>query len=97
VGGDILANKKTFLLIHAFDAATEDQKTELNALLETDEPGKVERVLSIFKACGVDEWARQLKEKYITVAFQHLEDIAVISVRKKPLHDLANFLMQRDY
>ncbi len=97
VGGDILANKKTFLMIHALDVASEGQKKELNHLLKTNEPGKVEKVLSIFKACGVDEWARQLKEKYIAVAFQHLEDIAVVSVRKKPLHDLANFLVQRDY
>ncbi len=97
VGGDILANKKTFLMIHVLDVASEDQKNELNKLLKTHEPNKVERVLSIYKACGVDEWARQLKEKYIAVAFQHLEDIAVISVRKKPLRDLANFLVQRDY
>lgn len=97
VGGDILANKKTFLMIHALDVASEDQKKELNCLLKTNEPTKVERVLSIFKACTVDEWARQLKEKYLAVAFQHLEDIAVVSVRKKPLQDLANFLVQRDY
>jgi geranylgeranyl diphosphate synthase type II len=97
IGGDILANKKTFLMIHAFDAASNDQKKELNALLKTNEPGKVEKVLSIFKACRVDEWARKLKEKYLAFAFQHLEDIAVVSVRKKPLHDLANFLVQRDY
>ncbi len=97
VGGDILANKKTFLMIHALDVANEDQKNELNDLLKVNEPDKVERVLSIFEICGVDEWARQLKEKYIAVAFQHLEDIAVVSVRKKPLHDLANFLVHRDY
>jgi len=97
VGGDILANKKTFLMIHALDVANEDQKNELDDLLKMNEPDKVERVLSIFEICGVDEWARQLKEKYIAVAFQHLEDIAVVSVRKKPLHDLANFLVQRDY
>ncbi len=97
VGGDILANKKTFLMIHALDVANEDQKNELNDLLKMNEPDKVERVLSIFEICGVDEWARQLKEKYIAVAFQHLEDIAVVSVRKKPLHDLANFLVHRDY
>jgi geranylgeranyl diphosphate synthase type II len=54
-------------------------------------------VLSIFKACGVDEWARQLKEKYVATAFQHLEDIAVVSVRKKPLREVADFLVQRDY
>ncbi len=41
--------------------------------------------------------AKQLKEKYITTAFHHLEEIAVVSVRKKPLKELAQFLVQRDY
>jgi geranylgeranyl diphosphate synthase type II len=97
VGGDILANKKTFLMIHALDVANQAQKDEMQQLLHTREDKKVERVLAIFKACGVDEWAQQLKEKYIESAFQHLEDIAVVSVRKKPLKELAAFLVQRDY
>jgi geranylgeranyl diphosphate synthase type II len=96
-GGDILANKKTFLMIHALDVAGKDQKIELEQILKTNEGDKVEKVLSIFKACGVDEWARQLKEKYVATAFQHLEDIAVVSVRKKPLREVADFLVQRDY
>jgi geranylgeranyl diphosphate synthase type II len=97
VGGDIVANKKTFLLIHALNVATETQKEELQNLLKQNEDDKVEKVLSIYKSCGVDEWARSLKEKYITAAFQHLEDIAVVSVRKKPLKELTSFLIQRDF
>jgi len=97
VGGDILANKKTFLMIHAQDVATGNDKEELETLLKSDSTDKVERVVAIFKRCGADEWARQLKEKYLSIAFQHLEDIAVISVRKKPLEQLASFLAQRDY
>jgi geranylgeranyl diphosphate synthase type II len=97
VGGDILANKKTFLMIHAQSVATGSDKEELETLLKSDSTDKVERVVAIFKRCGVDEWARQLKEKYLSIAFQHLEDIAVISVRKKPLEQLASFLVQRDY
>jgi geranylgeranyl diphosphate synthase type II len=97
VGGDILANKKTFLMIHALSVASQDQQTELQSLLQTRDDNKVMRVLEIFKACGVDEWARQLKEQYISTAFSHLEEIAVLSVRKKPLQQLAGFLVQRDY
>src|SRR6476619_3295642 len=62
-GGDIMANKKTFLLIHAFETASEAQKEELHNLLNGIEDNKVMRVLSIFKDCGIDEWARELKEK----------------------------------
>jgi geranylgeranyl diphosphate synthase type II len=97
VGGDIVANKKTFLLIHALEVATGKHAEELGFQLSGNAGDKVERVLSIFKECGVDEWARQLKEKYISTALNHLEEIAVVSVRKKPMMELAQFLVQRDY
>ncbi len=58
---------------------------------------KVEKILAIFKACNVDAWAKELKEKYVQTAYKHLEDIAVTSVRKKPMMELAEFLVQRDY
>lgn len=96
-GGDIVANKKTFLVIHALEVATASQHQELKHLLSNDAHDKVAKVLSIFRDCGVDEWARQLKEKYVETAYRHLEDIAVISTRKKPLQQLADFLIQRDY
>jgi geranylgeranyl diphosphate synthase type II len=37
-----------------------------------------------------------LKDQYLSVAFQHLEDIAVVSSRKQPLMRLAQYLVQRD-
>ena len=97
VGGDILANKKTFLLIHALETANAAQLAELRHLLAGNAPDKVEQVLKIFRKCQVDEWAIQLKNKYLDEAFQHLEDIAVVSKRKEPLADLAKFLVQREH
>lgn len=97
VGGDILANKKTFLLIHALETANAQQLSELRQLLIGNPPGKVEQVLQIFRDCQVDKWAIQLKNKYLDEAFQHLEDIAVVSRRKEPLADLAKFLVQREH
>ncbi len=97
VGGDILANKKTFLMIKALELADASTKTALNHLLQTNEPDKVEKVQAIFKSCGVDKWAIELKDKYVKLAFQHLEDIAVTSIRKEPLQQLASFLVQREY
>ncbi|HVK96241.1 MAG TPA: polyprenyl synthetase family protein [Flavisolibacter sp.] len=97
VGGDIKGNKKTFLLIHAFDAASADQKEKLNTLLQSESRDKVGKVISIFKECKVDEWARKLKEKYTQEAFDHLDDVAVVSVRKKVLKEMTHFLLQRDY
>ena len=57
---------------------------------------KVEKVLEIFNACGVGAWAENLKAKYLQEAFDHLESIAVVSARKQPLIDLANYLMSRN-
>jgi geranylgeranyl diphosphate synthase type II len=44
----------------------------------------------------VDAWAEALKQKYMQEALAHLEAIAVVEARKKPLIDLANFLMNRN-
>ncbi len=95
-GGDIRQNKKTFLMLHALEVATAAQKAELELLQAGNTPDKVEKVLSVFKACNVDEWAKKLKEKYIQTSLQHLESIAVLSARKKPLLELTDYLVQRE-
>ena len=94
-GGDIKQNKKTFLLIRALETANPEQQITLNALLASDAPDKVDQVLGIFKACKVDAWAADLKQQYMQEALAHLEAIAVVEARKKPLIDLANYLMNR--
>ena len=95
-GGDIKQNKKTFLLLHALEVANAEQKAALESLLKTNTEDKVEKVLAIFKACGVDAWAEDLKAKYLKEAFEHLEALAVVSNRKQPLIELANYLMNRN-
>jgi geranylgeranyl diphosphate synthase type II len=64
--------------------------------LASDAPDKVDQVLAIFRACQVDVWAAALKQKYMQEALAHLEAIAVVEARKKPLIDLANYLMNRN-
>jgi geranylgeranyl diphosphate synthase type II len=93
VGGDILSNKKTFLLIHAMEL----HQKELRDLMKKDTADKVEKVLALYKNCKADEWALALKNKYFDEALGHLEDIAVLSKRKEPLKELAIFLVRRDY
>jgi geranylgeranyl diphosphate synthase, type II len=96
VGGDIRQNKKTFLLLHALEVATPDQRAKLDTLRASNGPEKVPQVLELFKACNVDAWAIELKEKYLQMALANLEDIAVTSTRKTALLSLANYLMQRE-
>jgi geranylgeranyl diphosphate synthase type II len=73
------------------------QQKKLKQLLRSDAGSKVDEVLEIFKACKVDEWAEALKEQYFEKAIKHLDAAAVLSKRKEPLRELAQFLMQRDY
>mgnify|MGYP001361004440 CR=1 FL=1 len=96
VGGDIRSNKKTFLLIHALETAPQAQRDQLKQLMKENGDHKVEEVLSIFRACHVDEWAKELKGQFVREAFEHLEDVAVVSKRKEPLKQLAYYLVQRD-
>ncbi|MFI5186506.1 MAG: polyprenyl synthetase family protein [Chitinophagales bacterium] len=96
-GGDIKSNKKTFLLIQAFAIASDPQKKELKKIMAGNSSDKTEKVLQMFHDCKVNEWALQLKNKYLDEAFVHLEDVAVLSKRKEPLKEMAKFLVQRDY
>ena len=59
VGGDILANKKTFLLIHSLESPT--HKDELKSLITANTADKVEKIVKVYKDCKADEWALQLK------------------------------------
>jgi len=84
-GGDIMSNKKTFLWLQAMKVASGAQLEELNNLLSINDESKIEPVIHIYRSCNVDKWAKELKQKYLSIAMEHLEEIAVISVRKKPL------------
>ena len=97
VGGDILSNKKTFLMIHAQETADAAAKERLMLLQEQNPSDKVEQVLSIFTEASVDEWALELKNSYLEKALHHLEEVAVTASRKEALRHLAAFLVQRDY
>lgn len=97
IGGDILSNKKTFLVIHVLETCNESQRIEFIRLMNSNEEGKVHKVLSLFRECGVDTWASGLKEKYIGLAEHHLEEVAATSQRKDSLRKLMHFLVQRDH
>jgi len=97
LGGDIVANKKTFLLIHAFENASSSQKNELLDLIRNNPADKVEKIVELFRATKADAWAIELKNKYLDEALAHLDDIAVLSKRKEPLRELAYYLLKRQH
>lgn len=95
-GGDILANKKTFLLIQALQSGTSSQVAELHELMQRNDEEKIQAVLNIYEACNIKNWAMELKQKYMQLALHHLEETAVLSARKKSLEELSRYLLDRE-
>jgi geranylgeranyl diphosphate synthase type II len=95
-GGDIKANKKTFLLLRAMENASTAQHNEITGLLQYDGADKVSSMLSLFNATGAGEECRSAVASYSQKAFDCLGEVAIPSKRKQPLFDLANYLLMRD-
>ncbi len=95
-GGDILANKKTYLLVKALQNANPAQLAELEGLLHRSDSDKVERTLALFADTGADAQCREAVAHYSAAAFASLEDVAIPTKRKDPLLELAHFLLDRD-
>jgi geranylgeranyl diphosphate synthase type II len=95
-GGDIKANKKTYLTLKAFENAGVAQRKEINKLLKNSDEGKVAAMLAIYTETGADSACREAVTKYSKMAFDCLEDVAIPSKRKQPLRELANYLLLRD-
>jgi geranylgeranyl diphosphate synthase type II len=96
VGGDILSNKKTFLLLKAFEKANDTQKESLEKLLIQSPEHKVERVLELFEQLSINEETQKAKEFYSRLAFESLDKVALQDVRKLALKNLAMILLERE-
>ncbi len=95
-GGDILANKKTFLLVKALQNASTDLRTAIESLIAGNDEHKVPSMLQLYKDTGADIQCREAVEEYSRNAFGCLEDVAIPSRRKQPLLELARYLLERD-
>lgn len=95
VGGDILSNKKTFLLLSALNAQSTYQQllTWLNAPADS---AKVNAVTALYNEIGVRELAEKEAKKYSEIAFSALEKINVAKALKQPLLTLAELLLSRN-
>jgi geranylgeranyl diphosphate synthase type II len=64
-GGDILANKKTFLLVKAQEKANDTQKKVIADILHSSDTDKIQRMLEIYRTTGVDRDAQSVKMNYM--------------------------------
>lgn len=96
IGGDILANKKTFLYLKALQISDHSTKLKLKNLYKsTDEcDAKVDKVKNIFVDLNIKKHTLDLMKAYYIKAMKHLD--AIDSDKKSPLIDFADKLMQRD-
>jgi len=96
-GGDILSNKKTYLITKAYEIATDTERKELEVLLQRNDADKVTDTLFFFEKKGIREHLHQAIAQYADHAFVLLEKAPVLSKRKAHLHDLATQLLHREY
>jgi geranylgeranyl diphosphate synthase, type II len=99
VGGDIIANKKTFMLIEALERAEGDIKIELEAWIaakEFDNEEKVAAVRHIYSRLGIKEEAETRIAAYFDKGLNDLKALVVAEDRKKPLLDFIDFLLNRE-
>ena len=101
VGGDIIANKKTFLLLKAMECANFDQYEELMRLIQNKnnryEPWeKVNKVTELFLQLGVRQMAETEVNNYYQAALNHLKSLQLNDENKKVLFEFAGHLMNRE-
>lgn len=97
VGGDVICNKKTLLLLKAFELANDFQKDELAVLLnEEDAEFKVAAVRNLFDSIGVKEICKGIMQEHYSIAKEALAKINIPDEKKKPLLELAAYLMDRE-
>lgn len=99
IGGDILCNKKTYLLIQALKHANEDQSRQLQQWLDATEyepVKKIAAVKSLYDVIGVDRMCLQKIADYTALAAKSLEQVSVPVAAKAELKDLMNQLMNRE-
>ena len=99
VGGDILSNKKTFMLLKAFELADETNKQALYGWIDDrmhDEESKVQGVTEIFNHLNIKKHAEEEIDTYFKKGLRSLELISCEKERKAILLEFAESLMARE-
>jgi geranylgeranyl diphosphate synthase, type II len=98
IGGDIVSNKKTFLLLSCLERCNSRQLAELRGWLNAlnfDEVEKIDAVKKLYNELNVGGIARDLMNKYYSDALQMLDQLALQSEWKAELKNFAEKLINR--
>lgn len=94
VGGDIITNKKTYLLLKAIEKQKGNEVDSM--LLIEDDNLKVKKAQDLIKALGIYEEAQELKSYYQSNAMKSLSEITVSDESKAVLVELSDYLFNRE-
>lgn len=97
IGGDIVANKKTYMLLKALEVATPQVKSEIQAWLEKstfDREEKVKAIKQIYTQLEIPKEAKKLMSSYYQTALYAIDQIK--SDRIQPFKELAASLLERE-
>ena len=100
IGGDITSNKKTFMLINAFNHANAEQLEELKRWVAAptfDRKEKVAAVTRLYNEIGIDKMAQEKIAYYFEQSKKYLAAVNVPAERKEELAKYAQKMMKRQY
>lgn len=100
IGGDITSNKKTYMLINAFNLADEAQRAELQKWVDAkdfDRKEKVAAVTRLYNEIGIDKMAQDKIAYYFEQSKKYLDAVNVPAERKEELAKYAQKMMKRQY
>ena len=98
IGGDIIANKKTFLLIKALEKVSGQEKAELDGWLKKsafNQQEKIEAVLKIYNSLNIKSLTQNKIDTYFSVCTEILESIEIETEKKVLLKNVSNKMMNR--
>lgn len=98
IGGDILTNKKTYLLIKAFELAGVEERNELNrwiAKKEYDPAEKIKAVTEIYNKLGIGDVIMKTVNDYLEKSRCALDKVSVPVERKKYFSEMIDFIGDR--
>ena len=98
-GGDILCNKKTFLLVTALQTANNEDRTTLLKWMSNNVQSekKINAVRKLYDKLNIREKVHIVLQNYCNQALNLLQKVSVETIRKKALEDIAVDLIKREY